>query len=315
MSAEPPKAWAVVPFKNTYAKEVHQKHTSWPRLVETLTRFRVYEDKKKVPAWSPAEYQAGATRGSAGVLALSCLVLDYDSGVASIEDALRAWGSWPGILHTSWSHTAEHHKFRVIMPLYRPIAAADWGGVFAWAESWTRTTATPDKEMTEEEYRQAEWIKTIDPACKDPGRIFYLPALRDEEAPHFATSWVPEDRPGVYLGKYSPWSRELKEHRRKAAELAARRAAPPKRTTYTSAARSRRAKGSALMTCPHAREALVVQLGGRMSAERVGKVRCPKCGRPSVWWIINPSTKVTAECDHLNSCGWWGHLDLLAATQ
>jgi hypothetical protein len=314
VSAEP-RRWAVVPFKNTYQKQIDQRWADWDTLVKTLTTFRICETKDRVPAWSPVEYKAGATRGSAGVLSLSCLVLDYDTGAAGIQNALNAWGSWPGILHTSWSHTKELHKFRVIMPLNKPVAREDWPGVFAWAERWTRTVEDRDKEMSLEEYLQADWIKTIDPACKDPGRIFYVPAVRSDDWPKFATSWIPEDRPETFLGTYSPWALEVRDYRRRAAELAARRAAPPKRTTYGSAARSRQAKGSALKTCPHAREALGVQLGGKVSTDRVGKVMCPKCARPSVWWIINPASKATAECDHLNSCGWWGHLDLLAAAQ
>lgn len=313
MNTEPPDLWAVVPFAHTYAKQVNQKQATWGRLVKTLTTFTVHQDKLKVPAWSPAQYIAGQTRGSAGVRALSCLVLDYDSGVATIEDARRAWGSWPGILHTSWSHTEEHHKFRVIMPLWRPVPAADWPGVFAWAESWTRTTATPDKPMTPEEYRQAKWIKTIDPACKDPGRIFYVPAVRSEDWPRHAESWTPADRPGVFLGRFVPWQRHLDEYRERQARREARRAAPPPRRRRKASVQLRQELNQ-LRTCPSTRQALGISLGGKITGDQVRRVVCPRCRRPSVWWVINPESKTTASCDHLNSCGWYGQLEELQHT-
>ena len=310
MNTDPPDLWAVVPFRNTYDRQIDQRHATWGRLVKTLTSFRVCDNKLNVPAWSPAEYIAGKTRGSAGVRALSCLVLDYDSGVACIENARKAWGGWPGILHTSWSHTEEHHKFRVIMPLWRPVPAEDWPGVFAWAESWTRTTATPDKVMTDEEFRRAKWIKTIDPACKDPGRLFYVPAVRSEDWPRHAEAWIPQDRPGVFLGRYEPWAIHLREYRERKARRDARLIAPrpPKRRK---AAVQMRQDRDQLRTDPITRRDLGITLGGRISGDQVRKVPCPQCGRPSVWWVINPESKHSASCDHLNSCGWYGQLEEL----
>ena len=63
----PPELWAVVPFPNTYAREVRQTRATWGKLVETFTTFRVRESKAQLPAWSPAIYKEGATRGSAGL--------------------------------------------------------------------------------------------------------------------------------------------------------------------------------------------------------------------------------------------------------
>ena len=309
MSAAP-ELWAVVPFPNTYARDIRQTRATWGKLVETFTTFKVRESKAKLPAWSPAIYKEGATRGSAGVVALSCLVLDYDNGKATIEDARAAWGAWPAILHTSWSHTAEHHKFRVILPLWAPVPAEDWPGVFRWAESWTRTTDTPGHEMSPEEYSRAAWIHTIDPACKDPGRIFYGPAVRAEDWPRHAESWVPADRPGVYLGRYVPWDRHLKEYREQRARIDARKAAPPPTRRRKASVQLRQDRDS-LKTCPHTREALGVALGGQVRGEQVRKVPCPRCGRAAVWYVINPLSRVSASCDHRNSCGWYGQLEQL----
>jgi len=64
---------------------------------------------------------------------------------------------------------------------------------------------------------------------------------------------------------------------------------------------------------PGTRERLAERLGAQLvgsGENRSAKgVRCPQCGRPSVWWPIAPRCPSgTARCAHLNSCGWWGSL-------
>jgi hypothetical protein len=90
--------------------------------------------KRELRLWSPALYREGdIERGSEGVTHLSCLVLDYDSGVR-IEDALALWQDYFHCMHTTWSHTPEHPKFRVIFPLSVPVPAAQWETLWRWAE-------------------------------------------------------------------------------------------------------------------------------------------------------------------------------------
>ena len=66
-----------------------------------------------------------------------------------------------------------------------------------------------------------------------------------------------------------------------------------------------------------ARLRLGEQLGGRVvqrqSEEVVKGVECPGCGRPSLWWIVEPNALRRATCDHANSCGYRGHLWEVAA--
>lgn len=53
---------------------------------------------------------------------------------------------------------------------------------------------------------------------------------------------------------------------------------------------------------PTAREALAVRLGAHVANGHARKVRCPKCGDSSVWWVIAGTGY--AKCSHLKSCGW-----------
>lgn len=122
--------------------------------------------KRDLRLWSPALYREGWNeRGSEGVTHLSCLVLDYDKGVR-IPDAVALWQDWFHLVHTTWSHTPEHPKFRVVLPLAAPVPAAKWEGVWAWAE------------------RQA--AGEIDPAMKGVAATYALPAVPHADWPREA---------------------------------------------------------------------------------------------------------------------------------
>ena len=300
--------WDVVAFSSTWDTTVHQRTASWDRLVEVLTTFRTHHgDKMALPGWSPARYTEGATRGKDGVQALSCLVLDYDDGT-TIEEALQAWQWRPGILHTSWSHTEEHHRFRVVLPLAQPVAAADWPGVFAWADRWTRRCTNEEALQVPEDYHRATWQSTIDQKCKDPGRFYFVPAVRAEDWPRVATSWRPA---GGYLGTHLPWSRDLARYKAEQARRAQRPRLPP-RERVTSNVADKRIRYR-LQWSPAARVRLGERMGGKGQGDRVRGGPCPGCGRAEVWWFITPDRKTRAECNHTGqSCGWTGSLMELA---
>ncbi|MFT5682673.1 MAG: hypothetical protein ACI8RZ_003597 [Myxococcota bacterium] len=63
---------------------------------------------------------------------------------------------------------------------------------------------------------------------------------------------------------------------------------------------------------PAARRDLGAVLDGVVGAELIRHVRCPQCGKRSVWWPIRPDQRKTASCNHRNTCGWWGWLFDLA---
>jgi putative DNA primase/helicase len=142
--------------------------------------------KTNLRLWSPARYRE-AKRGSENVAALSCLVLDYDAGV-SIEDAAATWEEFFHCLHTTWSHREDRPRFRVILPLARPVAAADWTAVWAWAA------------------RQADDM--VDHALKGAGATFALPATPSLDSPRVATVHAGElldpELVGIPLGPVDP---------------------------------------------------------------------------------------------------------------
>ncbi len=102
--------------------------------------------KRDLRLWSPAVYREDAhERGSEGVSHVSCLVLDYDAG-ARIPEATAPFADYFHLVHTTWSHTPAHPKFRVILPLAVPVPAAQWDALWKWAHE--RSGGEIDRAMS-----------------------------------------------------------------------------------------------------------------------------------------------------------------------
>lgn len=123
--------------------------------------------KETLPCWAPATFKPNSKRSSKNVLELSCVVLDYDDGT-SPDDASAIWEQYFHIVHTSWSHTPEKPRFRLVLPLSRPCPVAFWSRLWLWAEQHCG--------------------HEIDPACKGASRMWTLPAVPSDESPHLAFS-------------------------------------------------------------------------------------------------------------------------------
>ena len=240
--------------------------------------------KTFLPCWSPVRCHPAATRGIPAVEAVTCLVLDYDDGTG-VEEAVAPWLDWPLAVATTWSHTAEHPRFRVSLVLDRPVPAEAWPRAWRWAAQHA--------------------AGAVDPACKDPSRLYLLPALRSPASPSqrflhdpgghlLAIDWerlpeaAPEDR--ASLPAFAP---RCDTGGQPPADAARRRA----RAVFVRDEAARR----------RAADFLHAEVAGR----RAQRIRCPACARPSVWFWLVPGRLNTAACQHKQSCGWWGHLDEL----
>lgn len=128
------------------------------------------DPKRDLRLWSPAHYPPDSRRGSENVLHLSCLVLDYDSGLP-IDEAAAAWEAYFHIVHTTWSHTPETPKFRLVLPLAEPVRPEDWRTVYEWAEERAGGGGAD---------------RPVDPTGKSIGTTFALPAVADAAMPRVA---------------------------------------------------------------------------------------------------------------------------------
>lgn len=268
------------------ARDTHPNGESihWRELAGRLTTFDrpASGEKTDLHAWSPCSYKSGTTRGAKNVVEVSCIVLDIDSDSrpVSIEEACKPWQGVAHCVHTSWSHTVERPKFRVVIPLARAVKAKHWARVWAWAE------------------RRAG--VEVDGKCKDPSRLYFIPALRSPDAPHRA--FVSEG-PMLELpaDAFVPTRRERTAQKwKEAAQIPAMRQFSP----VGDYAR-RVAKYS-----PEERERIGLALGGFVDDHGVVRdVVCPGCGRASLFWGVTPKGGPRAMCRHRSSCG--GTFDLV----
>lgn len=287
-------AWWAMPmrislFDSALSNRPEMIGTTWAGLVGSLTRFRQADvpDKRKLPAWSPAIYPDGATRKGSSVVAVSCLALDYDDGT-SPEAASETWRQWDHVVHSSYSHTVAAPRFRLVLPFAAAVPVEGWQRVWEWAEQHSGLT--------------------IDTSCKDPSRLYFRPFVRRDDSPRVA-----------YHRRGEPiridW-RSLPEARieRLTREARSRRDTGDLHVPAGSATAEERQR---YRWDPAVREGIARSLGmvvsGAGAKARAKGAQCLICGRPSVWFLIEPvgTTGHWAQCEHRNSCGWHGFIDEL----
>ena len=146
-------SFAIALFAGIDRPALEQRTVSLDELRQLLSRFEMLADKRRGRCWSPTRYADGATsRGNAGVLEVSALVFDLDRVPPNPERLADC--CWLG--HTTWSHTPSAPRWRVVIPLARPVPAKQW------ADAWRRARAALCPEA--------------DPSCKDASRAYWLPS-------------------------------------------------------------------------------------------------------------------------------------------
>lgn len=126
-----------------------------PQFVERFSKPS-FLTTKGGPAWSPAIYPEGVNRSKSGVAAVTALVMDVDDGTP-IEEFHRKLEGYAYFWHTSYSHTPEHPKYRIVVFLAAPVPVAQWGELWLRAQAWMGGH--------------------LDPATKDASRLYYLPSM------------------------------------------------------------------------------------------------------------------------------------------
>ncbi|MCA9488760.1 MAG: hypothetical protein KC621_02525 [Myxococcales bacterium] len=258
-------------FTNVWDVAPKRVRCSVGGLVRALTTFPVLQvpDKRSLPAWSPATFVPRAPRRADTVLSVGCLVFDVDEG-----DPDAAFARWPGLLavmHTTWSHRSGSPRYRLVLPLARPVPAQLWS--HAWAKAAARTPEA-------------------DPACKDPSRLYFRPAVPAPGVLHDSRvqvgallDLVPEEPPPPPV---------------------------PAAVLRVPARLSDRAVAIRLGHDPDARDRVAAELGARLvgtgADRRATHAMCPGCGRASVWFYLEPRRLRWARCNHRGTCRWEGPL-------
>ena len=172
-------------FPRVESKTPRRAELSWTDLCKLLTTFDIRADKDG-PMWSPATYPRGKTVLAVNVAAVSCLVLDFDCGIA--PGAVRKlWTDWAYCIHRTHSATAEHPKFRAVFPLVGP-----------WEKDVHELVEEDGETWYDVHHRLATVLGGgfIDTTGKDPSRKWFLPAIPEGEEPYSL----------VHAGRWLPWT-------------------------------------------------------------------------------------------------------------
>ena len=261
-------------FRTLWDTQTHHCEVTEARALEYLTTPRKTTAKNKLPLWSPTEFTPGSTRLGANAVAIHWLVFDMDDGLSSF-DSWQIWGKlgYTVAAHTSYSHTPEHHKYRIALPLLEPIPAIDWPrAAIAANELWAKVVGVgvPDSS-----------------ALNDRARAYYQYGFQPGKA----------HNSGIHIAgnlrlKYG--------HIGVSSEV---RRAPRMTRKHIADADT--------MLDTRVREAIAHHTGAKIQGNEARQIRCPGCGQDTVHFSIDltlaGSTK-WATCNRLNNCRWYGHL-------
>lgn len=99
-----------------------------------------------------------SSRKDSSVAFVTAMVLDFDNDdmeLDKIKEALEPNGYYG---HTTWSHSEAHHKYRIIVPMDKPVEASAWKGVW---KAFIDERSLP-----------------VDKKCCNPSRVYYFPSHR-----------------------------------------------------------------------------------------------------------------------------------------
>lgn len=173
-AAQPDTTIYITRFRSlTVPQGESESYADWEELVADFeANYDVIAEKKDGQGWAPATF-SGDMRSKRNVERVSCLVFDYDKGTTTMQAAFDFW-CWAAfaafekqpfttacLVHTSYSHTEEHPKFRVILPLSRAVDGNEYEAIWSFCAELA-----------------AKAGHELDQACKDASRMWFFPACK-----------------------------------------------------------------------------------------------------------------------------------------
>ena len=246
-------------------------------LVGLLTTPTPAPGKYACPYFVAGSLHDGVRRGEHFELA-SVIGLDIDTGITSVETH-RRFLSCAHVIYMSWSHRPDAPRFRLVIPLSRDVDAREYK--LLWQVLSGRIPGS------------------VDPKTRDLARALFLPAVRPDGWRAPAKAWLeaPTLDPDALLVEALALVQAPAPPRRPSPPVCL----PPELARAVAARR--------LATDPEVRRRAAEHLPAAVRDTRAERIPGPKCGRPSVWFWLDPAQMKTARCNHRNSCGWWGRLE------
>ncbi len=126
-----------------YQPRGRQVAVTWSRLAERISNPRAAQAKELLARWAPVEFRDGY-RCMANVRRAHAVVLDVDDG-SPLETTARALVGHFTLVHSTFSATEARPRWRVIVPLDRPVDADVYARAWRWLAMWLEAAgARPD---------------------------------------------------------------------------------------------------------------------------------------------------------------------------
>ena len=264
-------------FKNRYIKEPERLSFPLQTFVKGMTtpvqRNALLKDKLSL--WSPTLFDGNRCKNNADVI--TCLVYDVDDGESEFNQYIL-FHMWDVIAHTSFSHTPEHPKYRIILPLEHPVPSSDWEKVWRYAlQIWELVGAKGLPDMK---------------ALKDPARMYYRYAL-------------PKGRQEIHKAIFEEGLHTLSLDYSKI-ELPKKSRA---RKNYT---KERPMTATEAIERTDLRDTIASRSSAVITGNRAHHITCPRCNRNAAYFYIDIMSHHSPmrgwQCNHQNSCGGYGNL-------
>ncbi len=136
-----------------------------------------YPTKDRLPLYGMFLLKSGQARANDNIVEVYAISLDFDSG-CNVEDLESVFGSYLSAIHTTWSHTSNEPRTRVVLPLKRPVTKSEYALIIRWAMEFSETNGL-----------------IPDPACKDPARAWFVPCTREQSLYEYVYNYVGEADP------------------------------------------------------------------------------------------------------------------------
>lgn len=142
----------------TFSRGRRGRYT-WRSFIDTFVRDpEIVRDKRRVAGFSLASF-VDNRRALSRVEQVHALVLDFDNGDTTVEQAARLFPGTESVIYTTFSHSTECPKLRVALPLSEPVGADQYARIWDWAAG-----------------KIARAGHVLDESARDASRFWYLPS-------------------------------------------------------------------------------------------------------------------------------------------
>ena len=149
-------------------------NTDWAMFSDKFSKHKVASEKHAVPAFSMNVYKEGTTRGNDSVHSMSGAVLDFDGKskeAVTLKKASSALNGYSYVGYTTFSHSDEAPRYRILIPFYEAISPEDYRNRFFPVL----------KDYLKQKLNSS--LDELDDGCPIPSKIYDIPCVREGSTP------------------------------------------------------------------------------------------------------------------------------------